>query len=281
MGANVMTGGDEALAHRTGLHPVRTSPLMGGFNNILKKELGEWFRPRSIITQAVIWLGIINGLMAFVLFVVPVIEAQGGRPTPQMDTFITGLTLYFTMVFQAGTIGVIIAAQDEIVGEKQTGTAAWILSKPVARFAFVLAKLVATGLGILVFVVALTAAVAYAEIALASGRSVDLLPYLGGLGLVSLGLLYFLSLTIMLGTLFNERGPVIGITLGTLFGGMILVGLVPQIALVTPIQFHNMAVGLAAEGTLPSDWIVAVISTVLSILLFSGIAIWRFGKEEF
>jgi ABC-2 type transport system permease protein len=213
--------------------------------------------------------------------VVPVIESRGGRPGPDMDTFITGLTLFFTMLFQAGAIGVMIAAQDEIVGEKQTGTAAWILSKPVARFAFILAKLVATATGILVFVVALTAAVAYVEIMLASNRAVDVLPYLGGVGLVALGLLYFLALTIMLGTLFDQRGPVIGITLGVLFGGMILVGLVPEVALVMPIQFHNMAVVLAEGGSLSSDWIVSVISTVISILVFSGIAIWRFGREEF
>jgi ABC-2 type transport system permease protein len=280
MGANVMTG-DEALAHRTGLHPVRTSPLMGGFNNILKKEMGEWFRPRSIITQAVIWLGIINGLMAFVLFVVPVIESRGGRPTPDMDTFITGLTMYFTMLFQAGVIGVMIAAQDEIVGEKQTGTAAWILSKPVARFGFILAKLVATGVGILLFVVALTAVVAYFEITLASDRALDVLRYLGGVGLVALGLLYYLALAIMLGTLFDQRGPVIGITLGVLFGGMILVGLVPEVALVTPAQIHNMAVALAAGEALPATWLVTVISTVVSTLVFSGVAIWRFGREEF
>jgi ABC-2 type transport system permease protein len=281
MGANVMTGDEEALAHRTGLRPVRTSPLMGGFNNILKKELGEWFRPRKMVVQAVIWLAIINGLIAFVLFVVPVIEARAGEPTPEMDLFVTGLTLFFSMLFQAGAIGTMISAQDEIVGEKQTGTAAWILSKPVARVAFVLAKLVATGIGLLVFVVGLTAAVGYLEITLATNRAVDVLPFLGGVGLVSLGLLYFLSLTIMLGTLFDQRAPVIGITLGVLFGGMILVGLVPEIALATPVQVHNMAAALASGAALPANWIVTVLSTVVSILVFSGIAVWRFGQEEF
>ena len=40
---------------------------------------------------------------------------------------------FFSMVIMTGTMGAIILAQDEIIQEKQSGTAAWILSKPAAR----------------------------------------------------------------------------------------------------------------------------------------------------
>jgi ABC-2 type transport system permease protein len=281
MDANTTTSTGGAFAHRTGLQPVGTDPYIGGFANIFKKEVLKWFRPRKLITQAVIWLAIINGLMAFVLFVVPYLPSESGQPVPEMDPFVVGLTLFFSMAFQAGAVGAIISAQDAIVGEKQTGTAAWILSKPVTRFAFVLAKLVATGVGLLVITVGLTSAVAYVEVALAAGKTFDLLPYLGGAGLVALGLLYFLSLTIMLGTMFDQRGPVVGITLGLLFGGIMLVSLLPQVALATPLRIHTIAAALATGADLPSNWALSVASTVLSTLLFGGIAMWKFNKEEF
>lgn len=284
MDANAVAGAegtDGAFAHRTGLHQVSTNAYLGGFGNMFKKEIQEWFRPRSMVVPAAIWLGIINGLMAFVLFVVPTMQTESDQAVPDMNPFVMGLTLFFSMAFQAGAVGAVIASQDEIVGEKQTGTAAWILSKPVTRFAFVLAKLVATAVGLLVFVVVVTSVVAYGEVALAVGHTFDVLPFVGGLGLVSLGLLYFLSLSIMLGTLYNQRGPVIGITLGLLFGGMMLIGLVPQLALVTPLQIHNMAAALAQGQALPSGWLVTVLCTALSTLLFSGVAMWRFSREEF
>ena len=47
-------------------------------------------------------------------------------------------------------IGVIVTVQGAIVGEKELGTAAWVISKPVSRASFIVAKLVGHGVGFLV-----------------------------------------------------------------------------------------------------------------------------------
>ena len=46
-------------------------------------------------------------------------------------------------------IGIIVVMQDAIIEEIQLGTAAWVLSKPVSRQAFLSAKLVASVVGML------------------------------------------------------------------------------------------------------------------------------------
>ena len=61
----------------------------------------------------------------------------------------------FPLAVFIGIPGVIILAQDEIIQEKQSGTAAWIISKPAARSAFILTKLLSNLIGALVFIVAL------------------------------------------------------------------------------------------------------------------------------
>jgi len=55
----------------------------------------------------------------------------------------------------------IIIAQDAIIGERQSGTAAWVLSKPVSRPAFILSKLVAGAIGLLVTGIVIQGVVAY------------------------------------------------------------------------------------------------------------------------
>ena len=62
----------------------------------------------------------------------------------------------------------IIMGQDAILGERLSGTAAWVLSKPLRRPAFILAKLIAYGLGLLATWVVLPGAIAYFEFGLSA-----------------------------------------------------------------------------------------------------------------
>ena len=72
----------------------------------------------------------------------------------------------------AAPIAAISLAQDSILGERHSGTAAWVLSKPLRRPAFILAKLVAHGLGLLVAWVVLPGALAYLQLRPSMGRAV-------------------------------------------------------------------------------------------------------------
>jgi ABC-2 type transport system permease protein len=267
------------LAARQGLVPAVGKGWLGGFSNLLAKELGEWFGTNRWIVQAAIWLLIINGLMAFILFVVPVID-PGSRLGPEENMGL-GLGLFFNFTILFGAIGMIILAQDEIIQEKQTGTAAWILSKPVSRSAFVLTKLLSNLVGGLVFIAGLTGAVAYAEIYLVSQQFLPVLPYLMGIGIILLTLIFYLSLVIMLGTIFEQRGAVLGIAVGVLLGGLIASQFTPLVSYFLPVKMPDIALGLMQGQPLPGIAVSQLVTAGVWSILFTIMALWRFSRDEF
>jgi ABC-2 type transport system permease protein len=266
---------DLRLAARQGLLPARGGGWLAGFGNMLSKELGEWFHTRRWLWQLLIWLIIINGLIAFMLWVAPMIAGEGA-PQPE----VTGLFYFFSTVAMTGTIGVIILAQDEIIQEKQSGTAAWILSKPAARSAFILTKLLANLFGALIFIVLLPGLVTLGEVFLAAHKVAPLGPFLAGAGVILLALVFYMSLVILLGVLFESRGPVLGIALGVMFFCQLAGNYLPKIALVLPSSLHGIALGVAMGEPLPAMAVWGVISTATLSIMFILVALWRFQHIE-
>jgi ABC-2 type transport system permease protein len=276
------------LAARQGLLPAKGSGWLAGFGNMFGKELGEWFCTRRWLWQLLIWLILINGFLAIILFVLPALESIVPGVNASMEKNYEGLpagamalTQYFSIAMLAGTIGVIILAQDEVIQEKQSGTAAWILSKPVARPAFIMTKLLSNTIGALVFIVALPALVTLGEIYLDIHQVVPLLPFLAGTGVFMLGLLFYLSLVILLGVIFESRGPVMGISFGVMLGGMLISNFIPQITYALPVTMDKVAMVLVLGIPLPAMFVSQVISAAVLSIVFILIALWRFQQNEF
>ena len=287
------------MAAHNVLIPVRDQGALQGYANLLKKENRSWWKTRFWIVQTIIWLLIVNGLLAMILFVAPRAEAeanqaagqaaaQAGQQAPAEPPLdMMALTLLFTMGAIAPAVGVVIKGQEAVIHEKQTGTAAWVLSKPASRPAFLLSKLTANALGILVTMVVIQGAVAYLQIAIATGTRFPVLPFMGGMGLVYLSLLFYLALTLMLGTLFNARGAVIGIPMLLIFGYQLFLGIAPWLARFMPWALtismggaqDSLAVALV-RGQAITD-LTPLFATVAWILVFVGVAVWRFNREEF
>ena len=279
MATNSTLDRNMVLAARQGLVLVRGGGWLGGFGNMLGKELRDWFGTRRWIVQALIWLLIINGLMGFIMFIVPVIA-----PSEQMsleEALAQGPSLYFNFAILFGAIGMIILAQDEIIQEKQSGTAAWILSKPVSRSAFVLTKLLSNFVGGLIIITGLTGAVAYLELYLAAEQALPVLPYLMGMGVILLTLTFYLSLVIMLGTIFEQRGAVLGIAVGVLMGGLIASQFIPLVSYFLPVNMPNIALALMQGQPLPTIAISELVTVGAWSILFTLVALLRFRLEEF
>ena len=268
-----------AVAHRN-LRPYPGSSWLSGFKNMFSKEMGDWFQTRRWIVQTILWVALINGFLAFILFVVPEINRSQGDTSSMGDLMVLGISFFFNFGVIAGSVGTCILAQDEIVGEKQSGTAAWILSKPIARVSFILSKLAANGLGILIFILLIPGLVGIVEISTAAGKIVALPQYFLGLGVAYLGLLFYLTFALMLGTLFPGRGAVIGIGLGLLFGGSILISFVPDIAYFLPVDFQNIAPAVALGQPLFQVDQIEIAVTAVWCVVFMLVALWRFEKQE-
>ena len=181
----------------------------------------------------------------------------------------------------AGAIGAVILAQDEVIREKQSGTAAWILSKPVSRAAFILTKVLANIIGVAVFIVALPGVVSFVEISLATGSQPAWLPFLAGMGVILLGLVFYLSLIVLLGTLYEQRGPLLGIGFGLMFGGMILVNFAPQLNYILPLSLDKISLIVAMGQPLDAMMISQLISTAVLSVVFTALAVLRFRRQEF
>jgi ABC-2 type transport system permease protein len=275
-------------AARHGLLPTSDGGWLAGFGNMLAKEVGEWFHTYRWLGQMLIWIGILNGLIALILFVVPLLEpimpgfnASLEQAVPYDVPGAKGLYYYFTFAVMAGSIGVIILAQDEIIQEVQTGTAAWILSKPSSRQSFILTKLLSNVIGAFVFIVALPALVFLGEVYLETQQVVDLIPFLAGLGVFMLTMLFYISLVIMLGVLFESRGPVMGISFGVVFGGLAIGGFIPYISYILPVTMDKVAQQVVYGVPLPAMFISEIISAAVLSIVFILVALWRFQRKEF
>ncbi|HET7089694.1 MAG TPA: ABC transporter permease subunit [Anaerolineae bacterium] len=262
------------MAATSALQPVREKGWRSGFANLLSKENGAWWRTRRWLVQTIIWVAILNGILATILF------AEGVADPPS-----EGASLFMILSLAVLPMGVIIIAQEAIIDEKRSGTAAWVLSKPVSRAAFILSKLIAHGLGLLVTGVVIPGTIAFILLS-AAGGSIAPGDFVAALGIAFLNVLFYLTLTLMLGTLFDGRGAVIGIPMAFLFSYQIFVGLAPWLADITPWGFlvgagspvTPIAQVALGQGALP---LAPILATALWCVLFMSVALWRFAREEF
>ena len=265
-----------------------------GFLNMLRKENDRWWgRGRQWLSHGLVWLLLINGLFALNLWVVPVIRdsdwaqarmAEDPHPNPmitneEVDPAVVTFMMYMGVL---PVFGAIIIAQSAIVGEKQSGTAEWIFSNPVSRPAFILAKLVAIAIGVFITVIVLQGVVGYGQIGLSEGWA-PILPYLGAMSLHSLHLLFYLTLTLMLGTFFSGRSPVLGIPFAVYVGQFLVEGLLKpflqELLQFLPARLPDQATQLIMGESITSP--NAIIASALYSILFIVVAMWRFKREEF
>jgi ABC-2 type transport system permease protein len=282
------------MAGNSALIAVKNRGWLNGFGNIFRKESHAWWGTWQWVIQVAIWLAIVNGMLAMVTLAAPKIEAaQAAREISDIEASEarealkqTALTVFFVFCGLAPSVGVVIIAQDALIGEKQSGTAAWVLSKPVSRAAFLISKFSADALGVVVTMVGVQGIVAYLIYKAGTGISLPIPGFLAALGLVLLLLVFYLSLTYMLGTLFSKRGAVIGIPMVMVFGYN-LTGLLPWLGKILPWNLvmdlgpnqPSLAIALAQGKPLPA--VTPIIGTAVLAVIFLVVALWRFQCEEF
>jgi ABC-2 type transport system permease protein len=248
-----------------------------GLANVLRGELGRWFGTRTWWRQIIIWAAAIN-----LIFLIVVISNP-----PSSSTEDTPLMIFNIFMGLAGPIGVSIIMQSVVVGEKRAGTAAWILSKPVSRAAFILSKLLANTAGIAVCMVLAQGIIAYAIAAVGLKTMLPIPGFLAALLVHLVNIFFYLTLTLMLGTLFEVTAPVIGIPLAFLFAQNFLLSFYPPLAQVMPytlaIPINNdkapsIAMALMSGSPVPS--FLPVAATLIYAVIFVAVGVSVFRKTE-
>ena len=264
---------DLILAARKGLAPMRGGNRLGGFGNMFRKELGQWWGTRTWWVQILIWVLILNGISTIVAL------TEAGTPGEVLQEV---MLTFLPMSLGAIGIGTVITVQGAIVGEKELGTAAWVMSKPASRAAFILAKTFAYAIGYWVTAIIIPSTIFFITMRQLVPAPLAVMPFIAGVTLVALGQLFYLALTLMLGTFFSSRGPIAGIGIAFILTGLMFKGFIPfQVLIMTPWPLPDVASGLALGTELPSVWPVPIIATGFWIVIMSAVALWRFKREEF
>ena len=125
----------------------------------------------------------------------------------------------------------------------------------------------------------------YLQLALKAGTYFNPVPFIAATGVLCLLLLFYLVLALMLGTLFNSTGPVIGISIAVGIGMSILPQLLgtlaPWLVAILPESLIQLALAIGTGLSLPAGWYFPMISTGVLIVIFIALAIVRWGREEF
>jgi ABC-type transport system involved in multi-copper enzyme maturation permease subunit len=160
-----------------------------------------------------------------------------------------------------------------------------VLSNPVSRSSFIYSKLFGHGGAMFVILVGAQSLVAYLQLALKAGNFFNPVPLILATGVMSLYLLFYLTLALMLGTLFDSTGPVIGIPIALLIGmsllPQILGSLIPWLVWILPNSLTDLAIAVGVGQSPPANWHYPLIITVVLIVVFTTLAIVRLRREEF
>jgi ABC-2 type transport system permease protein len=241
-----------------------------GLSPLMRAGFAAWWKTNDWWIQALLWTAVINGSVAVVIW---------GDAPDDLDLF----TLYGVMTMFAA-IAVTIVMQEAIVGEKRSGTAAWVLSKPASRQSFMLAKLVPNAVGIIVTMIAVPSTVLLIQLLLAD-IDVSVPRFALGAAVAALNLLFYLTLTLMLGTLFDAAGPVIAIPLAFAFGQQLIAGIpgldavLPWSLLVAPEGSDVSVIGAIITGeSIPAPG--ALVVTAGACVVFTVVAFAKWQRTE-
>lgn len=256
------------------LIPTRGHGWRVGLGNLLRKEFGQWWTTKLWWIETLIWLIILNGVTTVIM-----LDSSGMAPQAVVDE---SVQTFFLVGATAVAIGIVLTLQGSIVGEKEMGTAAWVMSKPASRTSFVVSKLIAHFVGFVVTSIVIPSAVFLVMAAVLLPEPVPYGPFATATAVMGLNVLFFVTLTVALGCITKGRGSIAGIGIGLILVGQFFKGMLPEtIVLATPWLLGDVASSFAI-GQLPEfDRMIPVLVVAIEVVMLGFLAIWRFNREEF
>jgi ABC-2 type transport system permease protein len=251
---------------------------MQGFVTLLRKELLEQWRTSRLPVVALIFFvfGLLSPLGAY--YAPEIVKKAGGDiqvniPTPTtkdaVDQFLKNLD-------PLGPFAAILLAMGEVARERERGTAAFVLTKPVTRPAFLLAKFVALmstlGVGVL------SAAVADYFYTAVLFTNLPVGGFIASAALALLAIAVFAALTFLASTLFRSALTAGGLGLAA-YILLAIVSALPRVGRFTPNGLLDPARKLAlGQGTSTLWWPLA--ANLLLVVAAFTLAWLAFRSQE-
>jgi ABC-2 type transport system permease protein len=249
------------------------------FFTALRKEVLELIRTYRLLVAAVllVFFGLTSPLLAkymreFIGLIPDVGDIASIIPVP---TTKDAVLQYVKNMEQFGILLALLLGMGSVALEKEKGTAAMMLVKPMPRSVFILAKFAA--LALLFAVTLLVAGLACYYYTYLLFEALDMSAWLALNGLLLLEILVYVAITILCSTLLRTQiaagGLAVGIWLVT-----VIFGAIPGLGKYFPVELTNWGSRLMA-GDSQDSWIALVISVAI-IVISLGAAIVSFRKQE-
>lgn len=271
----------------------RSHNTLTGFSNLVSRESRKWLRTRRWWIQTLLWLILLNGFVIFGLFVMPKLVAES---TTEMEQATASGTEVMTAdefrqdvpnaLFGLATlllpVGVIILTHSQVYGEKHSGVAAWILSKPVSRLTYLLAKIISDAVGIIVVMVILQMIPAF--LLLSSVLEMNLNDYVLAIALLILLLEFYQAFTMMMSVIGKSTEIVLGVSFGVLLGGLVLknalASVTGDVIFLTPWVLPDAITVIVSGQALPQQLQTNIIAVLVLTILCLAVMFWQFQKQE-
>ncbi|MCX6055206.1 MAG: ABC transporter permease [Chloroflexi bacterium] len=236
----------------------------------LSKEILEQRRTKKlfIATIVLILFGMTSPLLAKmtpqIITMVPGGEALGAIiPTPTIND---AIAQYIKNTTQFGILLALIFSMGSVCQEKEKGTAAMILSKPMPRSIFILAKFTALAMTF-VLPIFLSGLVCYYYTYLLFGQ-LEMGPWLMANGLIALYILVFIAVTLFFSAVTGNQYAAIGLSFCTLIFFSVVAGL-PKMANALPDSLIQKA-NLLARGETTDLWLGLWVSFIVIFVSLVG-----------
>jgi ABC-2 type transport system permease protein len=257
---------------------VKEKGWLTGFSNMLNKENARWWKTNTWLQQIVIWFLLLNVPLLFILFISH--PTENGVPFTVEQTSLFGAQVFFAISALYLPFGVSIMTHDAIIKERELGTMAWILSKPISRKSFVLSKIVANATAVLILMVFVQGIIDYGILSIYNGGFLNAVNFFGALCIIALLSLFFLGMMFALGSLTISRYFVLGAAATFIILGLAASYTMPDIATYLTWKLSETTRDFAMNGSLTANEITQLAATGVWIVIFFLISIFGIERIE-
>ncbi|MEW6034204.1 MAG: ABC transporter permease [Chloroflexota bacterium] len=248
---------------------------MSAFLVLLRKELKEHLRTHRLLIVVAVFFTFGLGtplLLNYMRFLVP----AGSGITIMLPEFTAADAVkeYVDTVGQVGLIAAILIAMGSVAREREQGTAAMTLSKPVGCGAFVGAKLAALALTFSAGTA--TGAIGCYTYTVILFGGISAMSFLASNLLMGLYLLVCLAVTLMYSSLFKNQLAAGGLALVSLIG-LAATSVLPLLKEYSPGALPGWAQRLAGTGG-ENAWGALAVST--AVVIVATVVAWQALKRK-
>jgi ABC-type transport system involved in multi-copper enzyme maturation permease subunit len=246
--------------------------FLPGVGALVRKDLGEWIhgsRAVIVLTITALFMALAaanSWIQAWVVANVPeAAQAAAGGAGPKIfvlpwDNLASGVA---SQIF---LFAAVFAAMSLIVRERESGTLAWVASKPVSRSSIWIAKWISASAALFVAAVVLPMAITVAVVGVLYG-----LPSMAAVAVTTLGMgaaiVFLVAVALGASTFVANQGAVAGISFAVMFVPGIIAGILPfDLAPFLPTSILAWSMGLVGGANVgvvtPIAWALGLTAVV-------------------